>query len=111
MTTNSTNLNAFALAARQARTPEPLDILGEKVLVKLANADTNGAAAIFHLTVPPMSGPPVHRHSREDEWFYVWMARLLRRSTGSEPFCRRAVPVSRRVAPRMHFRTSAMRQP
>jgi quercetin dioxygenase-like cupin family protein len=71
MTTNSTNLNAFALAARQARTPEPLDILGEKVLVKLANADTNGAAATFHLTVPPMSGPPVHRRSREDEWFYV----------------------------------------
>jgi quercetin dioxygenase-like cupin family protein len=37
----------------------------------LANADTNGAAAVFHLTVPSMSGPPLHRHSREDEWFYV----------------------------------------
>lgn len=40
-------------------------------MVKLANADTGGAAAIFHQTVPPMSGPPLHRHSREDEWFYV----------------------------------------
>ena len=39
--------------------------------MKLTNADTNGAAAVFHLTVPPMSGPPRHRHSREDEWFYV----------------------------------------
>jgi quercetin dioxygenase-like cupin family protein len=71
MTTHRTSLNAFALAARQGRTPEPLDILGEEVLVKLTNADTNGAAAVFHLTVPPMSGPPRHRHSREDEWFYV----------------------------------------
>ena len=64
-------LNAFTLAAGQSRTPEPLDILGEEVLVKLTSADTNGAAAVFHLTVPPMSGPPLHRHSREDEWFYV----------------------------------------
>ena len=71
MTTHSTSLNAFALAAQQGRTPEPLDILGEEVLVKLTNADTNCAAAVFHLTVPPMSGPPRHRHSREDEWFYV----------------------------------------
>jgi quercetin dioxygenase-like cupin family protein len=71
MTTNSTSLNAFVLAAWQGRTREPLDILGEEVLVKLSNADTNGAAAVFHLTVPPMLGPPLHRHSREDEWFYV----------------------------------------
>jgi uncharacterized cupin superfamily protein len=39
--------------------------------VKLTNTDSNGAAAVFHLTVPPMSGPPLHRHSREDEWLYV----------------------------------------
>ena len=71
MTTHSTSLTAFALAARQGRTQAPLDILGEEVLVKLTSADTDGAAAVFHLTVPPMSGPPLHRHSREDEWFYV----------------------------------------
>jgi mannose-6-phosphate isomerase-like protein (cupin superfamily) len=53
-----------------------LDILGEDVLVKLTSADTNGAAAIFHLTVPPMSGPPMHRHSREDEWFYVLQGQI-----------------------------------
>jgi mannose-6-phosphate isomerase-like protein (cupin superfamily) len=70
MTTHSHNLTAFALAAGHGRTPEPLDILGEEVLIKLTDADTNGATAIFHLTVPPMSGPPLHRHSR-DEWFYV----------------------------------------
>jgi quercetin dioxygenase-like cupin family protein len=71
MTTNTNNLNAFALAAGHGRTGEHLDILGEEVLVKLTGVDTNGAAAVFHLAVPPMSGPPLHRHSREDEWFYV----------------------------------------
>jgi quercetin dioxygenase-like cupin family protein len=69
--TNITNLNAFALTAREGRTREPLDILGGETLVKLTNTDTNGAAAIFHQTLPPEAGPPLHRHSREDEWFYV----------------------------------------
>jgi quercetin dioxygenase-like cupin family protein len=71
MTITVSSMTAFSLGAEEGRTPEPLDILGQMTLVKLANADTNGAAAVFHLTAPPMSGPPLHRHSREDEWFYV----------------------------------------
>ncbi len=71
MTMPSVKAEAFTLAAREGRTSEPLDILGQECLVKLANADTNGAAAVFHLDAPPMSGPPLHRHSREDEWLYV----------------------------------------
>jgi quercetin dioxygenase-like cupin family protein len=68
---HDTKLDAFALVAQQGRTQQPLDILGQEVLVKLTNADTDGAVAVFHVTVPPRSGPPLHRHSREDEWFYV----------------------------------------
>jgi mannose-6-phosphate isomerase-like protein (cupin superfamily) len=49
----------------------PLDILGAEVLVKLGSTDSHGGAAIFCQKVPPMSGPPLHRHPREDEWFYV----------------------------------------
>ena len=71
MTTPSLKLEAFTLAAPEGRTPEPLDILGQECLVKLTNTDTNGAAAVFYLDAPPMSGPPLHRHSRDDEWFYV----------------------------------------
>jgi quercetin dioxygenase-like cupin family protein len=63
--------NSFVVGSEQGRTAEPLNILGEPVLVKLASGDADGAAAVFHITVPPMSGPPLHRHSREDEWFYV----------------------------------------
>jgi quercetin dioxygenase-like cupin family protein len=71
MTTQTANLTAFALTTYEGRTRRPLDILGVEVLVKLGSADTNGAAVVFHQDVLPMSGPPLHRHSREDEWFYV----------------------------------------
>jgi quercetin dioxygenase-like cupin family protein len=71
MTTRKPALAAFALASDEGRTPQPLNILGAETVIKLADADTNGAAAIFRQTVPPLGGPALHRHSREDEWFYV----------------------------------------
>jgi quercetin dioxygenase-like cupin family protein len=71
MSTQATTANIFALTASEGRTLQPLNILGTDVRVKLANADTDGAVAIFNHAVAPMSGPPLHRHSREDEWFYV----------------------------------------
>jgi mannose-6-phosphate isomerase-like protein (cupin superfamily) len=71
MTTRNITLNAFALEPHQGRTLEPLNILGEQTLVKLANVDTDGAVAIFQQTIPPLAGPPLHRHANEDEWFYV----------------------------------------
>lgn len=48
-----------------------LNVAGEHILVKLAGEDTEGRNAMLHVTVPPMSGPPLHRHNREDEWFYI----------------------------------------
>jgi quercetin dioxygenase-like cupin family protein len=69
--TLQSSLNAFSVAPGQGRSPKPLNILGRDIFVKLANVDTDGAVAIFQHAVPPMGGPPVHRHSREDEWFYV----------------------------------------
>jgi len=71
MTIQTRSLSAFAVAPKQGRSPKPLNILGDEVFVKLANADTDGALALFEHPVQPMGGPPLHRHSREDEWFYV----------------------------------------
>jgi Cupin domain len=62
---------AFTLSSSEGRTPQSLNILGAGILVKVADADTHGAVAIFHHIAPPLSGPPLRRHSREDEWFYV----------------------------------------
>jgi len=64
-------LKTLVLGPRDHRSSIPLDVLGEPGMVKLSGADTNEAVAIVHLSVPKLSGPPLHRHSREDEWFYV----------------------------------------
>ena len=71
MTTHTQSLSAFTLVSGEGRTTQPLNVLGAETVIKLADADTHGAAAIFHQTVPPLGGPPLHRHSHEDEWFYV----------------------------------------
>ena len=68
---------AFTLTADQGRTAVPLNVVGEPTLVKVSAADTGGALALFHLTAPPMSGPPLHVHSREDEVFYVLEGELV----------------------------------
>jgi quercetin dioxygenase-like cupin family protein len=68
---SSSSLQWQVLAAHEGRTPAPLNIVGEKTLVKVSAADSAGQLAFFHLVAPPMSGPPRHVHSREDELFYV----------------------------------------
>ena len=70
-TTTATSTQFFALESPDGRTPVPLNIVGEETLVKVAAADSEGLMAFFHLVAPPMSGPPRHVHSREDELFYV----------------------------------------
>jgi quercetin dioxygenase-like cupin family protein len=63
--------------ARDGRTPAPLNIVGEETLVKVSAEDSEGTLAFFHLMAPPMSGPPRHVHSREDELFYVLQGELV----------------------------------
>ena len=75
--TSPATARAFSLAASEGRTPAPLNIVGEETLVKVGPADSDGQLAAFHLVAPPMSGPPLHVHSREDEWFYVLEGELV----------------------------------
>lgn len=65
------------LAASAGRTPAPLDIVGETTLVKIAPEDCEGRYAVFHLDAPPMTGPPLHVHTREDEFFYLLEGELV----------------------------------
>jgi len=71
------NQTVVVLAANEGRTPAPLNIVGETTLVKVAPGDCAGRYAVFHLVAPPMSGPPLHVHSREDEFFYVLSGELV----------------------------------
>ena len=88
MTTQIIGLKSFVLGAQEGRTEQPLNILGAEMLVKLANHDTNGVVAILHHNLPPMSGPPLHRHSREDEWFYVLDGQITVQIDGQQTMLR-----------------------
>lgn len=78
MTTNpSTATTKLTLAPSEGRTPTPLNVVGEETLVKVSPSDSDGQMAFFHLVAPPMSGPPLHYHTREDELFYVLEGELV----------------------------------
>ena len=49
----------------------PVNIFGGEISTLLAGSNTEGVYAITWGTTPPNGGPPLHRHSREDEWFYI----------------------------------------
>jgi quercetin dioxygenase-like cupin family protein len=72
-----TPVRSNVVAARDGRTPAPLNIVGEETLVKVAAEDSEETLAFFHLVAPPMSGPPRHVHTREDELFYVLEGELV----------------------------------
>ena len=63
--------SSLIIGPREGRTQAPLNVVGEELLVKAAGTDTKDRFAFFHATAPPMSGPPLHVHSREDELFYI----------------------------------------
>src|SRR5918912_784241 len=46
-------------------------LLGDTYTLKIAGERTGGAFALLEGLVPPSSGPPPHRHLREDETFVV----------------------------------------
>jgi quercetin dioxygenase-like cupin family protein len=71
------NTHAVVLHAGETRTPAPLNIVGETTHVLVTPEDSEGRLACFHLVAPPMSGPPLHVHTREDEWFYVLEGELV----------------------------------
>jgi quercetin dioxygenase-like cupin family protein len=44
---------------------------GDTYTVKASKASTGGALGLVEASIPPGSGPPPHRHTREDEAFYL----------------------------------------
>lgn len=56
---------------------EVIDVLGDTLRVLADSGTTDGALAIFQSECPPGGGPPLHRHSREDEHFLVLEGTVL----------------------------------
>ena len=59
---------AFTLSPSQG---ECFTIIGGGVRILADGASTGGALVTFEAPIPPGEGPPLHRHEREDELFYV----------------------------------------
>ena len=51
---------------------------------KVSSEDSDGACTIFELDALPRSGPFLHVHHREDEWYYVLSGEFLFRVNGDE---------------------------
>ncbi|MGA7239562.1 MAG: cupin domain-containing protein [Bryobacteraceae bacterium] len=84
----------------KGRTQNPIALVTHELVLKVTGADSGGAFAVGVLRAEPMSGPPLHVHTREDEWFYVLKGELTvqvgdRRFTcgpGTSVFAPRDVP-------------------
>jgi quercetin dioxygenase-like cupin family protein len=50
---------------------ESLWFLGILATIKSSAETTDGAVAVIEHLAPQGAGSPLHRHTREDEWFYV----------------------------------------
>lgn len=66
-----TKARAFVTEAGSDRMGGPLYVVGNDIQVKIASADTGGAFAVMEDHTPPLGGPPLHRHSKQDEWWYI----------------------------------------
>jgi mannose-6-phosphate isomerase-like protein (cupin superfamily) len=51
---------------------------------KVSSDDNDGTCTIFELNALPRSGPFLHVHHREDEWYYVLSGEFLFRAGGQE---------------------------
>ncbi len=58
------------------RAPHPIQLPGHDIVLKLSRQDTGDTFAVGILRAQPMSGPPLHVHTREDEWFFVLQGEL-----------------------------------
>ena len=61
---------APAVTLIRADEGEVYSIIGEKVIFKVTQADTNGAYSIFEMVAQPGGGPPLHTHL-SSESFHV----------------------------------------
>jgi quercetin dioxygenase-like cupin family protein len=56
---------------RQPDEGEVISAFGDTVQTKLSAADTGGQLSLGIVTTPSRNGPPLHRHTREDELFII----------------------------------------
>jgi quercetin dioxygenase-like cupin family protein len=61
----------FRVGAEEDRYAEELHIMGGKFNLKVSTKDSGGDLLIYDTTRLQRGGPALHRHFRQDEWFYI----------------------------------------
>lgn len=67
---------AFLVPAGGTRSGATLNVFGNQVNVLVAGDDVNRTFCVMEAWTEPNSGPPLHRHDREDEWWYILEGRF-----------------------------------
>ena len=75
---------AYIVVAGETRGEAPLSVFGNTIWIKLGGNDTDNNYAIIEAEIPAQSGPPLHRHAREDESFYVLEGEFVFEVDGQE---------------------------
>ncbi|MCB9845237.1 MAG: cupin domain-containing protein [Phycisphaeraceae bacterium] len=70
---NSERLAGYTLDGTQG---VAMSAFGDDLVFKATSVQTAGACNVFTATVNEGNGPPLHRHNREDELFYVLEGRV-----------------------------------
>ena len=78
--------------------------------LKVKTQETRGAYSVLESVVQPSTGPEPHRHSREDEGFYILEGQYEFRVGTQVIKAGRVTFYSRRVMFRTPTRTSALRR-
>jgi quercetin dioxygenase-like cupin family protein len=60
------------------------DVQAKATPCKVTSEDSQGGCTIFEMNALPRSGPFLHVHHREDEWYYVLAGEFIFRAGGAE---------------------------
>lgn len=75
-TTSVTDLTPAQTVVLAPNEGERFTIIGGSVRVLMDGATSGGRCCMFECPIPAGDGPPLHRHEREDELFYVLEGRF-----------------------------------
>ncbi|HEX3731006.1 MAG TPA: cupin domain-containing protein [Opitutaceae bacterium] len=90
----------FRVGVNEDRGGEELHIMGGKFDLKVSTQDSGGDLLIYDTTRLQRGGPALHRHFRQDEWFYILRGEFivkvgedtLRLGPGDSAFAPRMIP-------------------
>lgn len=116
---NSAKREFFAVRAGESRPARSIKVSGYEILVKVSGDDTAGEFALFEVPARLNSGPALHMHHIENEYFYVLEGELdvqvgtevVRLNAGGSVYLPRMIPHTFQPAGGKNVRFLSFAQP